>query len=80
MRRLAFKVAILGFFAMAMVGWIAGVPAHVCGLRALVSAGAIYFLVMIAGRSVARVLSGIMLQGIKARAEEKDGSSEHEHE
>ena len=80
MRRMAIKVGILGLFAMAMVGWISGVPPHLCALRALVSAAVIYFLVMIAGRSVARILSGIMLHGIEARSEEKDVSSGHEHE
>ena len=51
-RRTAMTVAALGFFALAAIGSISGVPPLTCGLRALAGAGALFVLATVAGRAV----------------------------
>ena len=73
MRKLAISVATIGFFVLAFVGWFSGVPAFVCGLRALAGAAALYVLINLAGSAVIRI---IVDAAIKARQRDPNTGDE----
>ena len=62
MRQLAAMVAVIGFFALAFVGWFNGVPVFICGMRALGGAVAIYLVVGLAGTVVIRIIADAAVQ------------------
>ncbi|MDP6546657.1 MAG: hypothetical protein QGH60_22005 [Phycisphaerae bacterium] len=49
MRQLASMVAVIGFFALAFVGWFNGVPIFICGARALGGAVVLYLVTGLGG-------------------------------
>ena len=62
MRQLAATVAVIGFFALAFVGWFNGVPVFICGMRALGGAVAIYMVVGLAGTVAIRIIADAAVQ------------------
>jgi len=57
MRRIAMRVALLGLFALAFVGWACGLTPFACTVRALVGAGVLYVLARLAGRVIVAALA-----------------------
>jgi uncharacterized membrane protein YuzA (DUF378 family) len=66
MRKLALKVATMGFFSLAMVGWVCGLSPLTCGLRALVGAAALFVLAKLAGRLAAAILADGIARSMSA--------------
>lgn len=64
MRYMAVKTAVTGFFVLALVGWISGVPVFHCGMRALAGA----FIVYMGARTVEVILIG-MIADVATRAD-----------
>jgi len=62
MRQLAAIAAVIGFFALAFVGWFNGLPVFICGVRALVGAVAIYYVVGLAGTVAVRIIADAVIQ------------------
>jgi hypothetical protein len=62
MRQLATMSAIIGFFALAFVGWFNGVPVFICGLRALGGAVALYVVTGLAGTIAVRIIAEAAVQ------------------
>ena len=47
----------MGFFALALVGWLCGLSTYACGLKALGGAAMLYVLARLAGRLAAGVVA-----------------------
>ncbi|MBS3734265.1 MAG: hypothetical protein KGY99_04990 [Phycisphaerae bacterium] len=57
MRQLAWKVAVMGFFGLALAGMVTGQEALTCTVRAVAGAVVLFVLVKLAGRVLALVLA-----------------------
>lgn len=77
MRRAAMIAAAMGFFGMAVVGWLHNVPPLTCGLRALIGAAAIYVLVTLVVRVVVNIVIGAVIKN--ATQHKKTGNDVGEH-
>ena len=62
MRQLAAMAAVVGFFALAFVGWFNDVPVFICGMRALGGAVALYLVTGLAGTVVVRIIAEAAVQ------------------
>ena len=71
MKRIAAIFAILGFFLLAIVGWSKGVPVHICGLRALAGAGALYLVMSFAGVAVIRIIVDAVVEANRPPGQSK---------
>ncbi len=71
MRQLASVTAVIGFFALAFVGWLSNVPIFTCGMRALVGAVAIYVVMGIAGTIVVRIIAEAAVQAQMVNAKDR---------
>jgi O-antigen ligase len=71
-RRIAASAAALGFFVLAIVGTLSGVPPFVAGLRAVAGAAILFVLVSVAGRVAASVIAGAVVTAAIEQAEAKD--------
>lgn len=76
MHRAAVRIAVLGFFGLAVVGAAAGVPSFVCAWRALAGAAALYVLTILVGRIVVRFLVDALMDHYASLDHGKDGSRE----
>lgn len=69
MNKMAVRVAVIGFFVLAGVGWVAGLSPLDCGIKAVLGAVALYILTTTAERMVV----GVMVRTIiSANAERGD--------
>jgi len=75
MRQLAAMVAVVGFFALAFVGWFNGVPVFICGARALGGAVALYLVTGLGGTVVIRIIADAAVQAQIDHAQSKKGES-----
>ncbi len=57
MKRLAWKIAVVVFFALAFVGWGSDVPTFTCAKRAAVGALIMYLLVRFAGLIMINIIA-----------------------
>lgn len=71
-------MAVIGFFVVAFVGTISGVEPHVCSLRALAGAAAMYVLTRICGGVLIRVLADAAIRGMNMQ--QQKGSSDNSGE
>lgn len=71
MNRLAVTISALSFFALALVGYLSGVPIFVCGLRALGGSAVLYVLMRIVGGLAIQILLAGMSRPTQ-RGGEKD--------
>lgn len=71
-------MAVVGFFAVAFAGTLGGVPAHVCSLRALVGAAAMYVLTRMAGGVVVRMVADAAVRGMTTQ--QQKGASDNGRE
>ena len=62
MKRLAWRISVMGFFALAIVGLVSGLSIHVCALKALGGAVALYVLMRVAGRLTAGILADVIIR------------------
>ena len=62
MRQLAVTAAVIGFFALAFVGWFNDVPVFICGARALGGAVALYLVTGLAGTIAVRIIADAAVQ------------------
>ena len=46
----------MGFFGLAIVGWLSGVPPLLCGLRAVAGAAVIYVMSILVGKVAFRIM------------------------
>ncbi len=58
MRHIAVKIAVTGFFVLALVGWLSGVPVFHCGLRAFAGALIVY----VGARTFEIILMGMIAE------------------
>jgi hypothetical protein len=79
MRQLASMTAVIGFFALAFVGWFSDVPVFTCGMRALGGAVAIYLVMGVAGTIVVRIVAEAAVQAQIANAPNKAGKGTRGH-
>ena len=76
MRQLAAIAAVIGFFALAFVGWFNDVPVFICGMRALGGAVVLYLVIGLAGTITVRIIADAVVQARIANAAER-GNREH---
>ena len=62
MNRIALKMALAGFFALALVGWASGLDMVTCSTRALMGAAALYVITRITIGWVIGILARAMAQ------------------
>ncbi len=75
MRQLAAMAAVIGFFALAFVGWFNGVPVFICGMRALGGAMALYLVISLAGTVAIRIIADAAVRAQVDRAQSEKGES-----
>jgi uncharacterized membrane protein YgcG len=63
-RKAALTVAVLGFFALAFVGWAHGAAPLDCGLRALLGATVLYVLVRVGERLVFSIMIDAIVRSV----------------
>ena len=66
MKQLAAMAAVIGFFALAFVGWFNSVPVFICGIRALGGAVVLYLVISLAGTATIRIITDAAM---RARAD-----------
>ncbi len=69
MRRWAFKIAVLGFFALALIGWACELSPLSCALRALGGAAVLFVALKIAGRIAAVIVADGLVKSVSRREE-----------
>ncbi len=57
MKRIAWKIAVLAFFALAFVGWVSDVPTFTCAKRAAIGALVMYLFIRFAGLIVINIIA-----------------------
>lgn len=72
MNRIAVKMALASFFALALVGWASGVDVLTCAIRAALGAGIVFLMTRMALRVAIRILAGAMTT--PARPKGRDGN------
>jgi len=75
MRQLAAMMAVIGFFALAFVGWFNGVPVFICGARALGGAVALYLVIGLGGTVAVRIIADAAVQAQVANAQSRKRES-----
>ena len=75
MRQLAAIAAVIGFFALAFVGWFNDVPVFICGMRAMGGAVALYLVIGLAGTVAIRIIADAAVQAQIDRAQSGKGES-----
>ena len=75
MRQLATMSGVIGFFALAFVGWFNDVPVFICGLRALGGAVALYIVTGLAGTIAIRIIADAAVQVPMDNAQSGKGES-----
>ena len=75
MRQLAFIVAAMGFFGLAIVGWISSQPVFTCAVRALIGAVVLFVVVTLAGRVALNIVADAIL---RSRLKQGPGAAEGE--
>ncbi len=75
MRQLAAMVAVVGFFALAFVGWFNGVPVFICGVRALGGAVALYLVIGLGGTVAIRIIADAAVSAQIDHAQSRKGES-----
>ncbi len=75
MRRYAVMVAVAGFFLLAAVGWLCDVPLHVCGLRALAGAVALYVMASFVGKVLLRVVVDAIVRNGQTEESTRENAS-----
>jgi hypothetical protein len=61
-RRYAISISVAGFFVMAAVGLLCGVPVFVCGLRAAGGAVALYVMIRVAAKVLLKAFVDAMVR------------------
>jgi hypothetical protein len=74
MNKAAYILAILVFFAMAIIGVACGTSPFTCSLRALAGAAIAFLLVRVAGRIVVKILVDALMGSLASTSEERDRS------
>lgn len=57
-------VAVVGFFALALAGWVNGVSPYTCSVKAAAGAVAIYIVARIAGRLIASIVADAIVRSM----------------
>ena len=77
MKQTAVTIAVMGFFVLAGVGWVAGLSPSDCAFKALLGAAALYVLTKLAGRMVVNIMvSTIVSANTSAAASGEDTAGE----
>jgi len=63
MRQLTVTAATIGFFALAFVGWLSGVPVWICAARAAAGAAGLYVLLRLAGGAAVKIIADAAARG-----------------
>ncbi len=61
-KQLAVIISVVGFFGLAIVGWISGLAPHTCGIRAAGGAVVLFVLMRFAGRLTTRILADAIVE------------------
>jgi hypothetical protein len=75
MRRIAMRVALIGLFGLAFVGWACGLTPLACATRALVGAVVLYVLARLAARVVVAALAEAAARSPRQGAEGEGAES-----
>ena len=76
MRRYATIIAVVGFFVLAAVGHVSGVPPLACGLRALAGAAVLFVMVQIAAKAVLGIFVDVVLRSREAKEPARERRNE----
>jgi Zn-dependent protease with chaperone function len=76
MRRLAVRIAAMGFFVLAAVGAVSGQPPFDCAWRGLVGAAVLFILVIVGGRLVVSIVVSAVMRQMPRAPSVKDPSRE----
>jgi hypothetical protein len=75
MRSIAKIAAVIGFFALAFVGWLSDVPVLTCALRAAGGGVVLYVVLSLGGTAAIQIIAEAAARGATEPArEEKTGS------
>ena len=77
MRSIAMTAAAMGFFGMAVVGWLSDVPPLTCGIRALIGVAAVYVLVILAARVLMNIIISAIIKNAAQRKKTRNTVGEH---
>ena len=73
-RRIAITVAVIGFFALAIMGWCSGLTPYVCGMRALGGMTALYVMMRLASWVVVHIVADAIVRTTSQPQATKDRS------
>ena len=73
-RQRAITVAVVGAFALALVGWCSGLAPHTCAIRAGVGMVALYLMVRVAGRIIAGIIADAIVRSASDQAAARKAS------
>lgn len=73
-RQLAITVAVVGAFALALVGWCSGLPPHTCAMRAAIGMVALYLMVRVAGRIIVAIIADAIVRNASDQAAARKAS------
>ena len=76
MRRYSIFIAVAGFFVLAAVGHVSGVPPFVSGLRALAGAAVLFVMIQIAGKAVLGIFVDAVLRSREAEEPARERRNE----
>ena len=73
MNRMALTMAVMAFFVLALVGWLGGSTTFTCAVRALIGAGAVYFLTRFALKLLTNIVADAVVKTRMAQEQDKKG-------
>ncbi|MHC4294574.1 MAG: hypothetical protein ACYSTL_03220 [Planctomycetota bacterium] len=76
MKRLAIIISVMGFFAMAFVGWFCGLSTYGCAIKALMGAVILYVVVHLAGRWIVEIMVGAVIDNMQRQQQIRSEASE----
>ena len=73
-------IAILGFFALATLGWLRGSSMFACATRGLVGAVVLFVLVRVVSRILVRIVADTIIRNAAQQGAQQESGSEQEPE
>ncbi|MCY2925626.1 MAG: hypothetical protein NT031_09325 [Planctomycetota bacterium] len=61
---MSFMAAMIGFFVLAAIGWLNGVPVWACSVRSIAGACVVYVTLQLAGRLAVAILASAAVGGM----------------
>jgi hypothetical protein len=75
LRRITWTASIAGFFVLAFVCWLSGLPMDQCAIKALVGAAGLYVVLTVATRLVVSIMvSAVVQSSLETKSKGSAGS------